>query len=54
MRSSAGYGRRIIVVIEGWPCAGGGHFVTCIPLRLALSPVAKEEDADHREDHAKL
>ena len=34
--------------------AWGGHFVTCIPLRLALPLVAKEVDSDQREDHAKL
>ena len=36
------------------PCAGGGHFVTCIPLRLTLPLVAiKELSADHREAHGK-
>ena len=28
------------------PCAGGGHFVTCVPLWLALPLVAKEDDCD--------
>jgi len=26
------------------PCAGGGHFVTCVPLWLALPLVAKKGD----------
>jgi hypothetical protein len=32
----------------------GGHFVTCIPPWLALPLVAREDDSDQREDHAKL
>jgi hypothetical protein len=45
-----GWERATFFCCLGVPCAGGGHFVTCIPLRLALPLVAiKNLSADHRE-----
>ena len=44
---------------EAWPacrapCAGGGHFVTCIPLRVARPSGAKRTSfPTHRVGHAK-
>ncbi|MBB5315765.1 hypothetical protein HDF09_000415 [Edaphobacter lichenicola] len=34
-------------------CAEGGHFVTCIPLRLALPLVATENDSDNKKSWRK-
>ena len=35
------------------PCAGCGHFVTCVGLRVVLPMVATKIRADQREDYAK-
>jgi len=35
------------------PCAGGGHFVTCIGLRVVLPLVGTEFIREYRERHAK-